>query len=285
MTATDVTDDEPTVEEAALREFLLGLADDDFALGHRLTDWVGLGPTMEEDNTLASIAQDELGHARLWYEALADRGLVEGDLDDLALNRRPAARRNSTLVEVDHDDYADVVAISLLYHDAERRLLEAVADGDDADLAGRSRQALDEEPFHREHADLWSERLTATDEARSRLEAALAAALPRTTDLFAFPERVADPLVEAGTLAVDPAALRAEWAADVRDRLHALDLSVGDEALGALDAVDAAPERNGRVGEHTGALADLVDQIHAGDDVLVGDHPVLRPRADGGERP
>lgn len=253
----------PDAEEA-LSAFLLSMADDDFVIGHRLSDWVGAGPTMEEDNSLASISQDEMGHARLWYEVL-------GDLDDLALNRSPVERRNSTLVESKHDDYADVIAIGYLYHEAEARLLSTIRDGDDADLAGRAEQALNEEPYHREHSTVWLERLVATDEGRRRLERAFEDALPRAADMFGHDEAVVGRLLADGVLARDPADLREDWVQTVRDHLAGLPLNVDDEALAALDRV---PSTNGRAGEHTAAMDELLDEIHAGP--LVGDHAVLR---------
>ena len=81
----------------AAAEFLLAVADDDFVWGHRLSEWVALGPTMEEDNALAAMSQDEFGHARLFYEYVAEH--LGSDLDRLALNRRAGERRNSTLVD------------------------------------------------------------------------------------------------------------------------------------------------------------------------------------------
>lgn len=260
---------DPDVREAATT-FLLALADDDFVAGHRMSDWITVAPTIEEDNALASIAQDELGHARLWYEYVADA--TEYDLDGLALNRPADERRNSLLVEPEHGDYADTVAVNYLYDAAEHRLLRALEGGSVDPLADRAAQALDEEPFHREHAELWLERLAATEEGRTRLTRAFEDALSRASDLFAFPDDAIEPLVGAGVLATRPADIHAAWAAEVRSRLVDLPLDVGDDLP---DAEEADPETNGRVGEHTAAMSRLIEQMHP--DELVGDHPVNRP--------
>lgn len=300
-----------TDNDTELTTFLLAIADDEFVFGHRLSDWVTQAPTFEEDNTLASMAQDEMGHARMWYEAVVDRDVpvpadlrpsVEGasyDLDDLGLNRAPEARRNSVLVEPKHVDvqraelrtealrgpdgefrrdpeeaikFEDLIAIGALYHDAERLLLESLNEGSDADLAARAEAVLTEEPFHREHVEQWLDRLTATDEGRERLSTAFREHVPKAADLFAFPDEVVDPLVDAGVLARTPADLQEEWVETVRDRLlgRSLDLD------GPLDALGGDPETNGRRGEHTEDLDQLVGEIHSAEAGLVGEHPVTR---------
>lgn len=248
---------------------LLAMADDEFVAGHRATDWLAVAPTMEEDNAFAGIAQDELGHARLWYDLVAE-GLGT-TLDDLALNRPPADRSNTVLVEAEHADFADAVAVNYVYDAAEVLLLEALRDGGLDGVVGRAEQALNEEPFHREHADLWLDRLVATSEGRERLTRAFEDALPRAADLFAFDDEAAALLVEGGVLAESPSALEGEWAATVRSRLADLPLDV---SASALDAMTEPPETNGRAGEHTDDLAAMIAHMHP--DNVVGDHPINR---------
>ena len=55
----------------ALAELLLTLADDEFVLGFWDSEWTGIAPMLEEDVAMSSISQDEIGHARAWYELLA----------------------------------------------------------------------------------------------------------------------------------------------------------------------------------------------------------------------
>lgn len=249
-------------------EFLLAIADDEFVWGHRLSEWVALGPTMEEDNALAAISQDEFGHARLFYEYVAEN--TERDLDDLALNRSANERRNTVLVETEHADFADTIAVNFLYDEAEVQLLQAIADGTVEPLSARAGQAIAEEPFHREHADLWLDRLAATAEGRGRLSRAIRTALPRAADYFAFRTEVVEPLVKAGLLARSPADIRLKWLSGVRERVADLPLELGH----VIDAADKEPERNGRLREHTPELASMIDDLHPNEHV--GDHPVNR---------
>ena len=55
----------------ALAELLLTLADDEFVLGFWDSEWTGIAPMLEEDVAMSSISQDEIGHARAWYDLLA----------------------------------------------------------------------------------------------------------------------------------------------------------------------------------------------------------------------
>src|SRR5215216_951852 len=53
-----------------LGELLLALADDEFVTGYANSEWTGIAPLLEEDLAFSSLAQDELGHARLFYDLL-----------------------------------------------------------------------------------------------------------------------------------------------------------------------------------------------------------------------
>src|SRR5262245_39257624 len=55
-----------------LRELLLSLADDEFVIGYANSEWTGIAPVLEEDIAFSSLAQDELGHARLFYQLLSE---------------------------------------------------------------------------------------------------------------------------------------------------------------------------------------------------------------------
>ncbi|MFC4246074.1 1,2-phenylacetyl-CoA epoxidase subunit PaaC [Natribaculum luteum] len=263
-------DDLSTDDRTDVLEFLLALADDDFVAGHRYTDWTAVGPTLEEDNAISSMAQDELGHARLWYDLIEQyRG---DDTDDLALNRPAEERRNSVLLEVDHEDFAYAIAHNYLYDTAEKRLLETLLDGEVDALADRAEQILEEETYHREHAEAWLDRLVATEEGRDRLESAFRDALPRAADVFAFDDRRVTRLMDAEILAESPASLRQEWNSDVCQRIAGLPLGI--TAAEADELLSQPPEQNGRAGEHTDHLASMIDEMHS--DNLAGEHPVSR---------
>ena len=96
----------PALDDEHVQSFLLSLADDELVMGHRLSFWAARGPTIEVDNEVAAIVQDELGHARLWYDLVAD-----GDetLEDLAFGRPASERRNTVLVEAPMADFGETI--------------------------------------------------------------------------------------------------------------------------------------------------------------------------------
>ena len=82
---------------SALKDLLLQIADDDFIMAFRGSEWLGLAPHIEEDVAFSSISQDMMGHAVLFYEML--EALGAGRADDLAQLRKPEDFRNAVLVE------------------------------------------------------------------------------------------------------------------------------------------------------------------------------------------
>lgn len=52
----------------ALFQMLLRLADDHLVLGHRVSEWCGHAPMLEEDLALPNIALDLIGQARALYQ-------------------------------------------------------------------------------------------------------------------------------------------------------------------------------------------------------------------------
>jgi ring-1,2-phenylacetyl-CoA epoxidase subunit PaaC len=98
----------------ALFAYVVGLADDALVLGHRLSQWSGHAPMLEEDIALSNLALDLVGQARLFY---AHAGVIEGkgrDEDQLAFLRDEHAYRNVLLVE-QPNDFATTIVRQLLY--------------------------------------------------------------------------------------------------------------------------------------------------------------------------
>jgi ring-1,2-phenylacetyl-CoA epoxidase subunit PaaC len=150
---------------------LLELADDELILGWRDSEWTGIAPFLEEDVAFSSIAQNEIGHARALYElAAAELGTTA---DELAFDRTPAEYRCAPLVELRRLEWARTIARHWLYETADAIRLEALKASDDAELAGIAAKIDREELYHRMHAEMWIDRLLASDEGREKLDEAL----------------------------------------------------------------------------------------------------------------
>jgi len=150
---------------------LLTLADDELILGWRNSEWNGIAPFLEEDVAFSSIAQNEIGHARALYE-LAARELGT-DADALAFDREPGEYRCAPLVELRRLEWARTLARHWLYETADAIRLEALKASADAELAGIAAKIDREEVYHRIHAEMWIDRLLASEDGRTRLDEAL----------------------------------------------------------------------------------------------------------------
>ncbi len=152
-------------------DLLLSLADDELILGWRDSEWTGIAPFLEEDVAFSSIAQNEIGHARALYE-LAARELGT-DADALAFDRPFEEYRSAPLVELRRLEWARTIARHWLYETADAIRLEALKGSDDPEIAGIAAKIDREEVYHRIHAEMWIDRLLASDEARPRLDEAI----------------------------------------------------------------------------------------------------------------
>jgi ring-1,2-phenylacetyl-CoA epoxidase subunit PaaC len=152
-------------------DLVLALADDELILGWRNSEWTGIAPFLEEDVAFSSIAQNEIGHARALYELAARE--VGTDADALAFDRAPEEYRSAPLVELRRLEWARTIARHWLYETADAIRLEALKESDDSELAGIAAKIDREEVYHRIHAEMWIDRLLASDDARPRLDEAL----------------------------------------------------------------------------------------------------------------
>ena len=147
----------------------LEIADDELILGWRNSEWTGIAPLLEEDVAFSSIAQNEIGHARAWYE-LAARELGT-TADELAFDRRPEKYRCSRLVELRLvPDWAATIARHHLYERADEERIAALRHSDDAEIAGLAAKIDREEAYHRMHAQMWFERLQDEPRFQAALE-------------------------------------------------------------------------------------------------------------------
>jgi ring-1,2-phenylacetyl-CoA epoxidase subunit PaaC len=155
---------------APLAATLLALADDEFVIGHRHSEWLGLSPFLEEDLTVSSIAQDELGHARSLY------ALVWPDTADreASLVQRPALEwRSCALVERRGQPWEVSLMRHWAYDHIEQFRWRALLTCGVPLVAALGERVLIEERFHVGHADALVRRLTSVADAQARLQTAL----------------------------------------------------------------------------------------------------------------
>ncbi len=238
-------------EPDPLAEYLLRLGDNCLILGHRLSEWCGHAPILEEDIALANIALDLIGQARALYTYA---GEVEGaghDEDKLAYRRDAPQFRNILLVEQPNGDFAVTIARQLLYSAFMDPYWRAMTTSKDATLAAIAAKAEKETAYHLRHSAEWLIRLgDGTEESHRRAQDALDELWMYTGELFEV-DQVERALIAAG-IAVDPAALKPEWDRTIDEVLREATLA---RPTGGWMQTGG---RTGRHSEHLGyILADL----------------------------
>jgi ring-1,2-phenylacetyl-CoA epoxidase subunit PaaC len=239
---------DPAVRQA-LAELLLTLADDEFVLGFWDSEWTGIAPMLEEDVAFSSLAQDELGHARVYYQLLA--ALIGGDADRIAFGRQPHEYRHASLLDHPRTDWAFSVARRWMYDTADAVRLHALRESSWAPLAEVVAKIRREERYHLLHMDTWLRRLAeGGPDSRSRLEAALHRLRPDADSVFT-PLAGEGVLIEAGILAEPMEGLAKRWAAESGSVLERLGVAVRDDARPAGGRVDHGPAFEWLWGEFT----------------------------------
>ena len=208
---------ESTTREA-LAELLLSVADDEFVIGFWDSEWTGIAPMLEEDVATSSIAQDELGHAKVLYELLAQ--LTDDDADRIAFGRQADEYRHAALLDHARNDWAFSVARRYLYETADAVRLRALAASAHEPLAAVAGKMRREESYHRLHADAWLRRLAEADaDGRERLVSSLQRLWADAQQVFA-PLTGESAVLREGLLPRSMADLHAEWQAEVRPVLE-----------------------------------------------------------------
>ena len=238
----ELSDRERTAVEALLR----GMADDEFVLAERYIEWQVESPTLESDLAIANIAQDEYGHARLWYDLLEDFGATE---EALIWEAQPSEFRHATLVELPfaEGDWADAVLRGYLFDVHERNLLDALAGSAYPRIADRVDKVQREEGYHLEHGRNWLERLCDDEPGRQRVQAALDRLFPHALTLFEPLAEEAD-IVDLGLRTESIDDLREAWLDEVVPYLDSLGLTA---PVADGEVLVEAPEARGRDGDHT----------------------------------
>lgn len=198
----------PTTQTALLHQ-LLALADDEMILSHRNSEWIGHGPILEEDIAIGNIAQDELGHASVWYGLYGD--ITGADPDALVFLRDAPDFRNVQMVELPIGDWAFTMLRQYLFDAYEVVLLTSLQTSSYQPLAEAVAKIRNEEIYHYRHSSTWVKRLgLGTEESNGRMQNALAELWPYAQQLFIpLPDETV--LIEAGIVG-QTADLHPNWA-------------------------------------------------------------------------
>ncbi len=165
------------VSPAGTGTLVAGLADNKYFLGLRYAEWCTAAPTLESAVAAASMAQDEIGHARSLYPLLRD-------LIGASPESEPETRTAFTAIgplSTAFNGWTDFVAANFIFDTAMSTLLGAARASASNDLASRARRILEEEQLHWLHAEGWVRRLARNGPGvRRALESSLNQIVPES---------------------------------------------------------------------------------------------------------
>ncbi len=235
----------------ALKELLYKMADDQLILGHRNSEWTGMGPLLEEDIAFSSMAQDKIGQSLALYTILQELG--EQDPDTVAFTRNANQFHNCQLVELPNQEYDFSLIRHFLFDTAEALRFEMLTNSSYEPLAQLAKKIRGELRYHTLHANTWIKQLgSATPESIERLQKSLEYALPYALGVFE-PSPYEDELIKSGIFAGENA-LKNRW-------IEKAELIIAQTSLTLPDIKSIQPILGGRQGKHTAHLQPLLDEM------------------------
>jgi ring-1,2-phenylacetyl-CoA epoxidase subunit PaaC len=241
------------VSETPLVLYALRRADDALILGHRLSEWCGHAPMLEEDMALANMGLDLLGQARELYSYAARVEGKDNDEDKFAYLRDVRQYRNLLLLEQPNGDFARTMVRQFCYSVFADLYWRAMMKSEDPTLAAIAAKSEKESAYHVRHCSEWIVRLgDGTEESHRRTQTAIDDLWAFTGEMFAVDDSERG-LIDAG-IAVDPAGLRAQWLKTISN--------VVNEATLVLPKNDWM-QQGGRVGHHSEHLGHLLSELQS----------------------
>jgi ring-1,2-phenylacetyl-CoA epoxidase subunit PaaC len=242
-----------SVSETPLVLYTLRRADDALILGHRLSEWCGHAPAMEEDMALANMGLDLLGQARELYAYAAKAEGKGNDEDKFAYLRDVRQYRNLLLLEQPNGDFARTMVRQFFYAGFADLYWRAMMRSGDATLAAIAAKSEKESAYHIRHSSEWIVRLgDGTEESHRRAQNAIDDLWAFTGEMFAVDDSERG-LIERG-IAIDPAGLRALWLKTIT--------AVVNEATLSLPKGDWM-QQGGRDGRHSEHLGHLLSELQS----------------------
>ncbi|KEJ90289.1 1,2-phenylacetyl-CoA epoxidase subunit PaaC [Sulfitobacter donghicola] len=236
----------------ALFQTLLRLGDNTLVLGHRVSEWCGKAPVLEEDIALANTALDFIGQTQMWLGYAAE---VEGkgrSADDLAFLRDVWDFRNILMVERPNLDFGHTMMRQFLFDAYHRALLAALSTSSDTRIAEIAAKSVKEATYHLERS---AETVIAlgdgTEVSHAKMQEALNLLWPYAGEMFEA-DATDQLMIDAGVLP-DPMPLRAEWMEKVSQVMAEATLSIPE---------DDFAHKGGRSGaRHTEHLGHMLTQM------------------------
>lgn len=242
-----------SIAETPLVNYALRRGDDALILGHRLSEWCGHAPMLEEDMALANMGLDLIGQARELYSYAAQAEGAANTEDTLAYLRDVRQYRNLLLVEQPNGDFARTMLRQLFYSAFADPYWRAMMGSTDPTLAAIAAKSEKESAYHLRHASEWVIRLgDGTEESHRRAQTAVDELWAFTGELFHVDDGDAA-LIKDG-IAIDPERLRGVWSETIATVLSRATLQRPNSDW---------MQQGGRAGHHSEHLGHLLSELQS----------------------
>ncbi|WP_068086631.1 1,2-phenylacetyl-CoA epoxidase subunit PaaC [Polycladidibacter stylochi] len=212
----------------ALFEFLCRMGDNTLVLGHRVSEWCGHAPVLEEDIALANMSLDLIGQTQLW---LGLAGELEGagrSADDLAYLRDAFDFRNLLLVELPNGDFGKTLMRQFLFDGFQSLILTELTRSSNERVKEIALKVKKEVTYHLERSSDLVVRLgDGNEESHRRMQQALNELWPYVGEMFI--DEPEDKLLSEAAIAPLPSSLKARWETLMRPYFAQAKLNVPDE--------------------------------------------------------
>lgn len=235
----------------AIKELLFKIADDELIIGHRNSEWTGLGPILEEDIAFSSIAQDKLGQSLAIYNILHELG--ESEPDELAFGRSENEFKCCHLTEYPNGEYDFSLIRHFLFSHAENLRYKMLAESSYEPVSKIAKKFRGEIKYHVMHSDTWIKQLgTGTEESKRKMQKALDDSFNPALGIFE-PGRYEKELAEMKVFEGEEK-LQKKWLETVKPVLESSGLKIPKSETWK-------PAFGGRNGKHTEYLKPLLEEM------------------------
>lgn len=241
-------------ENEALYNYCLKLGDSSLIMGHRISEWCGHGPVLEQDIALTNIALDLIGQARMllsYAGELEGKGKTE---DDLAYLRNDRQYRNALITELPNGDFGQTIIKLYIFDVYQVALFGLLKTSSNNRLSAIAEKSIKEAKYHLRYSKDWVLRLgDGTEESKLRITAGLNEIWPYFGDLFAYAP--GEELLVKAAVVPDSASIRAS----VENSLQA----TLEEAKIELPNFEAVMQEGSQDGIHTEYLSYILNEMQA----------------------
>jgi ring-1,2-phenylacetyl-CoA epoxidase subunit PaaC len=171
--------------DTSLFNYTLHLADNSLIMGHRLSEWTGHGPMLEQDIAISNIALDLIGQSRNFYQYAAILKSENATEDTLAYLRDAREFKNILLAEMPNGDWAKTILKLFLFSTYQFYFYQKLIYSADKQLSAIAEKSLKEVTYHVRWSSEWVIRMgDGTDESHKRVQNAIEELWAFTGEMF-----------------------------------------------------------------------------------------------------